>query len=37
MYKNIKLQMFLVATFLPLYTQRISNSSKKQKPTICKD
>jgi len=26
MHKNIKLQMFPIATFLPLYTQKISNS-----------
>jgi len=26
MHKNIKLQMFPIATFLPFYMQRISNS-----------
>jgi len=26
MHKNIKLQMFPIATFSPLYTQKLSNS-----------
>jgi len=35
MHKNIKLQMFLIATFLPLYTQIISNSnSNKNRPFV---
>jgi len=38
MHKNIKWQIFLIATFLPLYMQRIFNSDNyKQKRTICKD